>query len=69
MEKHYEIPANYMNKLFLTALDIKKIVGIGENKTYGFLKETLFRVIKVGIQYRVVATSFWNWYFEEEEMD
>ena len=57
LEKHYEIPANYKNKLFLIALDIEKIVELGENKIYEFLKQAPFRVVKVGSQYSEVYNS------------
>lgn len=58
----FEIPEQYRDKLFFTADDIQKMLMLGKSKTYEFLKDPPFRVVKVGNQIRVVAASFWNWY-------
>jgi hypothetical protein len=60
----FDCPEEYKGKLFLTASDMQTIFQLGENKTYEYLKEAPFRVIKVGNQIRVVAVSFWKWYNE-----
>ena len=57
-------PEKYKDKVFLTVNDMKEILQLGENKTYEFLKDAPFKVIKVGNQIRVSAVSFWNWYME-----
>lgn len=60
----FECPEKYKDKVFLTATDMQEIFQLGENKTYEFLKEAPFKVVKIGNQIRVSALSFWKWYNE-----
>lgn len=61
---NFYCPEKYKDKVFLTVCDMKEILQLGENKTYEFLKDAPFKVIKVGNQIRVSAMSFWKWYSE-----
>ena len=58
----FDCPEEYKGKLFLTASDMQAIFQLGENKTYEYLKEAPFRVIKVGNQIRVLSTIHNNSY-------
>lgn len=56
------IPATYKDKLFLTAKDIQEMLLLGENKTYEFLTDAPFRVVRIGNQLRIPSVDFWKWY-------
>ena len=60
----FDCPEKYKDKVFLTANDMLSFLHLGETKTYEFLKDAPFKVIKVGNQIRVSAASFWKWYSE-----
>ena len=57
-------PEKYRGQMFLTAQDVQEMLMLGENKTYEFLKDAPFRVVRIGCQLRVVTVSFWKWYGE-----
>lgn len=58
----FQCPEKYQDKLFLTAADIKEIMGLGNNLTYTFLKNAEFRTQKIGGKLVIFANSFWDWY-------
>lgn len=60
----FECPVKYKDKVFVTATDMQEIFQLGENKTYEYLKNAPFKVVRIGNQVRVSALSFWKWYNE-----
>lgn len=55
-------PAKYQDKLFLTPMDLKDIMGIGDSLVYAYLRNAPFRTEKIGGKIVVFANSFWDWY-------
>lgn len=60
------IPSQYRDKLFLTADDMQEILDVGENKTYEFLHDAPFRVVRIGQKLRIPAVGFWKWYLGDD---
>ena len=59
-----------MEKKVYTASEIQEILGCSRNKTYALLKQAIaskdmFKVIKVGTEYRVPIKSFDRWLEED----
>lgn len=58
----FQCPEQYQGKLFLTAADIKEMMGLGNNLAYTFLRDAPFRTQKIGGKITIFANSFWDWY-------